>query len=69
MYKFPDRLVRGSDSAFVSTAAELKFNSQCFRFPSPNLQWLTSFDSRKLYPLFGWPSSYHDSYSYVLVQQ
>ena len=26
MYKFPDRLVGGSDSAFVSTAAELKFN-------------------------------------------
>ena len=25
-YKFPDRLVGGSDSAFVSTAAELKFN-------------------------------------------
>ena len=26
IYKFPDRLVGGSDSAFVSTAAELKFN-------------------------------------------
>ena len=26
LYKFPDRLVGGSDSAFVSTAAELKFN-------------------------------------------
>ena len=26
IYKFPDRLVAGSDSAFVSTAAELKFN-------------------------------------------
>ena len=26
VYKFPDRLVRGSDSAFVSAAAELKFN-------------------------------------------
>ena len=26
MYKLPDRLVGGSDSAFVSTAAELKFN-------------------------------------------
>ena len=25
-YKFPDRLVGGSASAFVSTAAELKFN-------------------------------------------
>ena len=25
-YKFPDRLVGGSDSALVSTAAELKFN-------------------------------------------
>ena len=24
--KFPDRLVGGTDSAFVSTAAELKFN-------------------------------------------
>ena len=26
IYKFPDRLVGGSDSAFVSTAAELKLN-------------------------------------------
>ena len=26
IYKFPDRLVAGSDSAFVSTAAELEFN-------------------------------------------
>ena len=26
IYKFPDRLVGGSDSAFVSTAAVLKFN-------------------------------------------
>ena len=26
MYKFPDGLVGGSDSAFVSTAAELEFN-------------------------------------------
>ena len=26
IYKFPDRLVGGSDSDFVSTAAELKFN-------------------------------------------
>ena len=26
IYKFPDRLVGGCDSAFVSTAAELKFN-------------------------------------------
>ena len=26
LYKFPDRLVGGSDSASVSTAAELKFN-------------------------------------------
>ena len=26
IYQFPDRLVGGSDSAFVSTAAELKFN-------------------------------------------
>ena len=26
IYKFPDRLVAGSDSAFVATAAELKFN-------------------------------------------
>ena len=26
IYKFPGRLVAGSNSAFVSTAAELKFN-------------------------------------------
>ena len=26
IYTFPNRLVGGSDSAFVSTAAELKFN-------------------------------------------
>ena len=26
IYKFPDSLVGGSDCAFVSTAAELKFN-------------------------------------------
>ena len=31
---------------------------QCFQLSSPSLQWLTSFDSRKLCPLFGWPSSY-----------
>ena len=33
-YKFPDRLVGGSDSAFVSTAAELKFNRNPAIHPS-----------------------------------
>ena len=32
-YKFPDRLVGGSDSAFVSTAAELKFNRNPTIYP------------------------------------
>ena len=32
-------------------------HGQCFQFSSPNLQWSTSFDFRKLYPLYGWPSS------------
>ena len=28
-----------------------------FQFSSPYMLWLTSFDSRKIYPLFDWPSS------------
>ena len=39
-------------------AYALLSHGQCFQISSPNLQWLTSFDSRKLYPLFGWPSSH-----------
>ena len=33
-------------------------------FPTPFLQWFTSFDFRKLYPLFAWPSSYLDRGSF-----
>ena len=33
-------------------------HGKCFQFSSPNLQCFTSFDFRKLHPLFGWPSSY-----------
>ena len=33
IYTFPDRLVGGSDSAFVSTAAELKFNRNPTIYP------------------------------------
>ena len=46
-----------SDSQTGPAYALLR-HGQCFQFSSPNLQWLTSFDSRKLYPLFGWPTSY-----------
>ena len=31
---------------------------QCFQFSSPNLEWLTGFDFRKLHPFLYWPSSY-----------
>ena len=39
-------------------ADALLSHGQCFQFSSPNLQWLASFYSRKLSPIFGWPSSY-----------
>ena len=39
-------------------AYALLCHGQCFQFPGANLQWLTSFDSRKRYPLFGWPGPY-----------
>ena len=32
----------------------MNYHGQCFQFSSQNLQWLTSFDFKKLYPLFGW---------------
>ena len=38
---------------FGPAYALLLCRGQCFQFSSPNLQWLTKFDFRKLYPLFG----------------
>ena len=35
----------------------LLYHRQCFQFPSINLQWLTSFDFKNIYPFFGWPNS------------
>ena len=49
---------------------------QCFQFSTPSLQWLTRFDFKNLYPLFGRPSSWtlllcrNKMYSeYILIKE